>query len=119
MRRDFWTFSGSIVRNFWKKSIRTAISLENSVHASDTMEEQLSLSDRFGITVLFASTNKRDYLSIVEQLAKDRNLRTEAEKLDLLAERWALAKGGRSPRRAKQFIDFAYACEKKNIEIEF
>ncbi|HIY78380.1 MAG TPA: ATP-binding protein [Candidatus Borkfalkia excrementavium] len=92
---------------------------ENSVHASDTMEEQLSLSDRFGITVLFASTNKRDYLSIVEQLAKDRNLRTEAEKLDLLAERWALAKGGRSPRRAKQFIDFAYACEKKNMEIEF
>ena len=90
---------------------------ENSVHASDTMEEQLSLSDRFGLTVLFSSTGKAAYLSIVKQLAQDRKLGMAEEELFSLAERWALYKGGRSPRRAKQFVDYIYACTMKNSEI--
>ena len=92
---------------------------ENSVHASDTMEEQLSLSDRFGLTVLFSSTDKFSYLSIVRQLAQDKKLDIPEETLFALAERWALYKGGRSPRRAKQFIDFAYSCRMRNTEITF
>ena len=90
---------------------------DNSVHASDTMAEQLSLSDRFGLTVLFSSTGKAAYLSIVRQLAADRNLNLPEEELSSLAERWALVKGGRSPRRAKQFVDYLYACEVKKTEI--
>ena len=92
---------------------------ENSVHARDTMEEQLSLSDRFGLTVCFSSTGKAEYLSIVRQLAQDRKLALPDEELSALAERWALIKGGRSPRRARQFIDYAYACTAKNIPIDF
>ena len=83
------------------------------------MEEQLSLSDRFGLTVCFSSTGKAEYLSIVRQLADDKKLKSEEEELFALAERWALIKGGRSPRRAKQFIDFVYACTAKNIPIDF
>ena len=49
---------------------------ENSIHPSDSMEEQLSLSDRFGLTVMFSSTDKAEYLSIVRQLAEDFNLKT-------------------------------------------
>lgn len=90
---------------------------DNSVHTRDTMEEQLSLSDRFGLTVLFSSTGKKEYLSIIRQLASDRKLEIEEERLLALAERWALDKGGRSPRRAKQFIDYVYACLSKNAEI--
>ncbi len=90
---------------------------ENSVHARDTMEEQLSLSDRFGLTVLFSSTGKREYLSIIRQLAIDCKLGMDEEKLFSLAERWAIDKGGRSPRRAKQFIDYVFACLSKNSEI--
>ena len=92
---------------------------ENSVHARDTMEEQLSLSDRFGLTVYFSSTGKSEYLSIIRQLAADRKLKTPQDDLFALAERWTLLKGGRSPRRARQFIDFAFACEAKNQPIEF
>ena len=92
---------------------------DNSVHARDTMEEQLSLSDRFGLTVCFSSTGKAEYLSIVRQLAADAGIRMADEELCLLAERWAIVKGGRSPRRAKQFIDTVYACEAKNTEIRF
>ncbi len=92
---------------------------ENSVHPSDSMAEQLSLSDRFGLNVLFSATDKEMYLSIVRQLAEDRNLACAEDTLCSLAERWALIKGGRSPRRARQFVDFAYACEQRGKKIEF
>ena len=91
---------------------------DNSVHARDTMEEQLSLSDRFGLTVCFSSTGKKEYLSIVRQLAADAGISMPEEDLFALAERWAISKGGRSPRRAKQFVDYAGACAAKKIEIE-
>jgi hypothetical protein len=92
---------------------------ENSIHPSDSMSEQLSLSDRFGLTVNFSTTDKDGYLQIVGELAKDKNIRLDKEKLYSLAERWALVKGGRSPRRAKQFIDLVYSCVKRGIEIDF
>lgn len=92
---------------------------ENSVHPSDSMEEQLSLSDRFGLTVMFSSTDKAEYLSIVRQLAKDYELQTPVAELEAYAERWALMNAVRSPRRAKQFVDFVYACEKSGRKIDF
>ena len=97
----------------------TSADRDNSVFLSDVIEEQLSLSDRFGLTVMFTTTDKEDYLSIVMQLAKDYNLNTPTDELIRLAERWAIFKGGRSPRKAKQFVQFAYSCEKSNRPIEF
>ena len=91
----------------------------NSIHARDTMEEQLSLSDRFGLTVLFSSTGKTEYLSIIKQLAADCNIEMEETELFTLAERWAIDKGGRSPRRAKQFIDYVFACQAKKTKVLF
>jgi hypothetical protein len=92
---------------------------ENAVHAKDSIEEQLSLSDRFGITVLFSTTDKAQYLSIVKQLATDCGLPLADEELFALAERWALTKGGRSPRRAKQFVNLAYASCQSHTPIPF
>jgi hypothetical protein len=92
---------------------------ENSIHPTDSMSEQLSLSDRFGLTVNFSTTDKNEYLDIIKKLAEDKNIKLDKDKLFSLAERWALVKGGRSPRRAKQFIDLVYSCEVRNIDIEF
>ena len=91
---------------------------DNSVHVNDSLQEQLSLSDRFGITVLFSSTGKTQYLDIVKSLAADESLECD-DGLLALAERWALTKGGRSPRRARQFIDIAVSCKKRGVEIDF
>lgn len=77
---------------------------EDDVHHSDTVQELMSLSDRFGLTVYFERPNKALYLSIVHTLAKRHGIQTEAEKLDVLAEAFALKKGSRSPRAAEQFI---------------
>ena len=91
---------------------------ENSVHVNDSLQEQLSLSDRFGITVMFSSTDRAQYLEIVSSLCRDAGLQAD-ERMLALAERWALVKGGRSPRRAKQFTDYAFACKKLNREMDF
>ena len=77
----------------------------DDVHRNDTMQETLSLSERFGLTVLFQKPNKQLYLSIVKTLADRHGIeKTEAE-LFVEAEAFALKKGNRSPRCAEQFID--------------
>ncbi len=92
---------------------------ENSVHPADSMAEQLSLSDRFALTVMFSPTDRATYLSIIAQLADDSGISCERGRLEALAERWATVKGGRSPRRARQFIDLVFACEKRGTDISF
>ena len=70
----------------------------------DTIETITSLSDRFGIEVVFGAPDKDEYLKIVEALAQEKGLSLDSENLYLLAERFALLKSGRSPRTARQFI---------------
>lgn len=77
----------------------------DEIHASDTIAEQMSLSERFGLRILFDKPNKFDFLKIVRELAKNRGITMEQEELDMLAERFALRSGGRSARLARQFVD--------------
>ena len=77
---------------------------EDDIHHSDTVQELLSLSDRFGIVVYFSKPNKKLYLDIVHELAQRENLGIDEKELDIKAEAFALAKGSRSPRAAQQFI---------------
>ena len=77
----------------------------DDVHRRDTMEEMLSLSARFGLTVLFSRPPKALYLEIVRTLAGEKNIALPTAELDRLAEAFALAKGGRSARVAAQFVD--------------
>jgi uncharacterized protein len=79
---------------------------DDEVRSADTMQEKLSLSDRFGITVVFSSPNKDKYLEIVEGLAIKRGLAFDKESLKKEALKWELWYNGRSPRTARQFIDW-------------
>ncbi len=77
----------------------------NDIHSGDTVEEKLSLSDRFGITVSFYSPDQKEYLAIVESLVKQRNLNVDMEYVRAEALKWVMShSGGRSPRIAKQFV---------------
>ncbi len=76
----------------------------DDVHVNDTLQETLSLSERFGLVVLFQKPNKALYLDIVHELAKAKGVTIDAE-LDTQAEAFALKKGNRSARCAQQFID--------------
>ena len=76
------------------------------VHAGDTMQEKLSLADRFGINVVFSSPNQNKYLEIVKGIAARRNLNIDQERLQRDALQWALWYNGRSARTAQQFVDW-------------
>lgn len=77
----------------------------DDVHRNDTMQEIVSLSERFGIQVTFSRPDKKTYLDIVHHLADSAGIEYEEEKIDLLAERFVLSRGSRSARAARQFID--------------
>lgn len=77
----------------------------DDVHRNDTMQETLSLSERFGLTVLFSKPNKQLYLHIVKELAKRFEIVMDEKELEIQAEAFALRKGNRSARAAEQFIN--------------
>ncbi|MBQ7050433.1 MAG: ATP-binding protein [Firmicutes bacterium] len=77
---------------------------EDDVHHSDTVQELMSLSDRFGLTIYFSRPAKKLYLDIVHELAKRHGVEMDQGQMDLRAEAFALARGSRSPRAAEHFI---------------
>ncbi|HHU63915.1 MAG TPA: ATP-binding protein [Clostridiales bacterium] len=77
----------------------------DEVNEGDTIQEKLSLADRFGIKVTFTTPNQTEYLNIIDNLAKRRKLSIDRKTLHTKALQWAMQHNGRSPRTAKQFID--------------
>jgi predicted AAA+ superfamily ATPase len=78
----------------------------------DSIQEELSLADRFGMTVFFTSPTQDEYLDIVLHIAKKYGIigkesSTEAkDRLIKEALSWEKLYNGRSPRTAVQFINW-------------
>ena len=78
----------------------------DEIHASDTQQEKLSFSDRFGISVTFGAPDQERYLRIVSGLAGARGIAIDPAELRRRALEWATWQNGRSGRTARQFVDF-------------
>lgn len=85
--------------------VKESFSDGSDKHENDTVQERISLSERFGITITFQRPQKKLYLDIVHELARQVGLSMNEAELDLSAEQYALCKSGRSPRAARQLID--------------
>lgn len=72
------------------------------VHANDNMQEMLSLSERFGISLVFSAPSQREYLDIVAKLLAERSIEINPE-IERQAVVWQMNYGGRTPRCAAQF----------------
>lgn len=81
----------------------------------DTIEETKSLSDRFGMTIIFSSPDQEQYLEIVSALAAQRGIDIPPVELRQQALQWSLWHNGRSGRTARQFIDDL--CGRLGIEV--
>lgn len=77
----------------------------DDLHRTETMQEQLSLSERFGLRVSFQKPDKATYLHIVTHLARAQGITLPEEDLHARAERFALERGARSARCARQFVE--------------
>ena len=78
----------------------------DDLHASDTVQEKLSLVSRFGVTIFFCAPDKKEFGNIVKALAARHNISMAENELLLEANKWELAHGGLSGRTAQQFIDY-------------
>lgn len=94
-----------LIRENW--SDRSDMEVSGDMHRSDTMQEKLSLFNRFGVTIQFGRPDKKGYNEIVTTLAR-RQLGGDYTEQELLAEanKWEIAHGGVSGRTAQQFIDY-------------
>jgi uncharacterized protein len=96
-----------LLREYFSERPRPSDSEE--VHPWDTVQEKLSLSDRFGLTITFTGADQHTYLQIVTHLAAQAKIAISPEDLEYRALQWATRHNGRSGRTAQQFIDFLQA----------
>ena len=94
-----------LVQETWKD--RDDMETRGDIHHSDTMEEKLSLSARFGVTINFSIPNRQQYHEIVQALAA-RQLPRPMDEAELLrlADRWEIRHSGVSGRTAQQFLHY-------------
>ena len=96
-----------LVREFFADRPRPKDSDE--IQAWDTMQEKLSFSDRFGLTVTFEPADQSTYLAIVAHLSNQSGIKLPKEDLKFRALQWATCHNGRSGRTARHFVDFLQA----------
>jgi uncharacterized protein len=73
------------------------------IHPGETVEEKISLSERFGLWVTFYPFDQDEYLEIVQTWLKSFGINSSFDKAKEEALQWALQKGSRSGRVAYQF----------------
>lgn len=93
-----------LIREFFADRPRPQDSDE--IQAWDTVQEKLSFSDRFGLTLTFEPANQDTYLTIIHHLAHQAGISLPPAELQHQALQWAGQHNGRSGRTARQFIDF-------------
>lgn len=93
-----------IIRETWTD--RNDMENSNGMHRSDTMQEKLSLVNRFGVTISYSKPSQKEYFQIVKGLARKNGIEMEDDKLFLEANKWELSHGGISGRTAQQFINY-------------
>ncbi len=83
------------------------------VHTSDSIEETLSLADRFGVTITFTSPSREEFYNIIYSMIDLEALSMTKEQVNSLAQKWEMLYNGRSARTAVQFVR---ALQSGNIE---
>lgn len=92
-----------LIRETW--SDRSDIS-KDELHRSDTMQEKLSLVNRFGVSINYSRPTQKEYFDIVIQLAKRYHIPMSEDELCKEANKWELSHGGISGRTAEQFVSY-------------
>lgn len=94
-----------LIKETWND--RNDMENANGMHRSDTMQEKLSLVNRFGVTISFSKPSQKEYFNIVLELAKrEPSITLSEEELCAEANKWELSHGGISGRTAQQFINY-------------
>ena len=77
----------------------------DDVHRNESIQEKISLSDRFGLSIFYPKPAEQEYFNIVEYLADRCGINLDRDTLIAKARKWGVAHGGYSGRTATQFIE--------------
>ena len=89
-----------IIKENWQDRDDT----QDELYRADSVNETISLSDRFGLTIHFLSPNQDEYLAIIDHLLQKEKIVLDKEDLRIQALRWEMTHSGRSGRVAQQFV---------------
>lgn len=93
-----------LIKETWND--RNDMESNNGLHRSDTIEEKLSLVNRFGCQICYSKPSQKEFFDIVIGLARKNNVNMTDEQLMAEANKWELSHGGISGRTAQQFINY-------------
>lgn len=98
-----------LIRETW--SDRNDVQQDEGMHRSDTMQEKLSLVNRFGVTINYSKPSQKEYFDIVIHLAAKAGIKMSEDELKAEANKWELSHGGISGRTAQQFVYYLQGKE--------
>lgn len=93
-----------LIKENWKD--RNDVEYKEGLHRSDTMEEKLSLVNRFGVTISYSKPTPKEYYEIAIGLARRAGITMADEEIKQEANKWELSHGGISGRTAQQFVNY-------------
>ena len=93
-----------LIKETWND--RSDVQVENGMHKSDTIEEKLSLVNRFGVTINYSKPSQKEYFDIALQLCRRLGVTLSDDEIKAEANKWELSHGGISGRTAQQFANY-------------
>ena len=88
----------------------------SAIHTDESVEEKISLSDRFGLWIGFHKLSQEDYLKIIRAYCNHYKINYN-DKIRKKAIQWSLQRGNRTGRTAWQYILNIASSENLKIKI--
>ena len=89
-----------LIRETW----RDRVDSQEELYRNDSVNETISLSDRFGLIVYYYAPTQAEYLEIIKHMLKKKNIELDDEQLRIEGLRWEMSHSGRNGRTAQQFV---------------
>ncbi|MBD3878152.1 MAG: ATP-binding protein [Quinella sp. 1Q5] len=91
-----------LIRETW----RDRDEAHEELYRDDSLNETISLSDRFGLIIHYYAPTQAEYLEIIRSMLRRRGIELDAETLRLEGLRWEMSHSGRNGRTAQQFVNY-------------
>ena len=91
-----------LIRETW----RDRNNEQDELYRDDSVNETISLSDRFGLIIHYYAPTQAEYLEIIRHMLKKKNIELDEETLRIEGLRWEMSHSGRNGRTAQQFVNY-------------
>ena len=92
-----------LISEYHSDNVGTKVGNNGEIHYGDSVEEKISLSDRFGLWLSFYHGNQQDYLKLIDFYFKD--YQGNKEELYKYALMFAQSRASKSARTEKKFFN--------------